>query len=320
MKNIVIDLLGADLPQEELVKGVLLAKERFTSYGFILVGDKNKLLPLVGESERIEYVDCKEAFSNNANPLLLAKGGDETSLAKALIRLRDDVSTIGMISAGATGGLIVGSIFKLGLLPGVKRPALMANLLSIKGRTVSLIDCGANTDVDAEKLVQLAHLGASFYEGYLGVSSPRVGLLNNGKEEHKGNKITKEAYQLLKDSDLNFVGNIEGNDVFLDKADVIACDGFAGNLILKNAEATAMIAKKMALSVMTNEEDKKKVEATIDHFFDYNDQGGAIILGCKKPVIKAHGMAKPTTIVATISDLVKLDEHHYLETLEKTQM
>lgn len=320
MKKIVIDTLGADRGIDVFVKGAILAKETYPDYMIVFVGNENELLPIIKESGLKEYeiVDAKEVFLNTDSPMDLVKGKDETSLVKGLVKLKNDDECVAMISAGSTGGFLVGSIFRLGLIEGVKFPALASPMINIHEKWFALLDCGANLDIDAKTLLKFAKMGTALMKSAFGnLENPRVGLLNVGKEETKGNAMAKEAYGLLKESNLNFVGNVEGHEIYLDKADVIACDGFVGNIFLKGAEALSMVLEKIMLNFGKDDPNIIKASQYIHKNFNYNDEGAAIFLGPRKICLKAHGHATEKTILSAIRFAVTLNEGSFIENLNK---
>lgn len=248
----------------------------------------------------------------------LVKGKDETSLVKGLNLLKEDDECIAMISAGSTGGFLVGSIFRLGLIEGIRFPALASPMINIHEKWFALLDCGANLDVDAKSLLKFAKMGSALMKSAFGqIENPRVGLLNVGKEETKGNAVTKEAYPMFKESSLNFVGNIEGHEIYLDKADVITCDGFVGNVFLKGAEALSMVIEKIVYNFGKDDPNIQKACSYIHKNFNYNEEGAAIFLGPKKICLKAHGHATSNTIVSSIRFAVTLHEGNFIENIHK---
>ena len=314
MKDIVIDLLGSDYGQEELLLGVIKAIKKFKEYRFVCAGDKKSILPTLEknkvDSSRFKILDTNKVITNDDNPMLIARGEFlDTSLLLCLNYLKEHTSSIGLITAGSTGATLVGSRFKLGLINNIQTPALGAILKSYKGKDFLLLDCGANLSFTSDKYVEFAQIGNAFMKAYLKTNNPRVALLNVGKEEHKGTPILKEAYLALKEKDINFIGNIEGNDVFLNKADIIVCDGFTGNVVLKNAESVGLICS----NITTNEKEKNKIIS----LFNYTSLGGALVLGAKKIIYKAHGSSKASSIVPICTDLINLDKNNYIRIIEK---
>lgn len=307
-KKIIVDICGADEAPQVIVKGALDALKKQDEYDLVIAGPEGIIKEtFAGEdpsvSERVEIIDAAEAVTNHDNPTNMIKGLNETSIVKALCALKDREDIAGMVSAGSTGCLMVGSIFRLGLFKGLMQPALSSALWNVNGKYFCLVDCGANVNAKAKDIKDYARMGSAFMEAMNRVGSPRVGLVNVGKEKGKGNDLAKEAYALLAaDESINFIGNIEGSDILLDNADVIVCDGFTGNVILKTLEAAGMTAAAMA----------GRPENVVK-FFDYNSQGGATFLGTKKIIVKAHGAANADTICSCILQAIALDEGGFIE-------
>ena len=219
------------------------------------------------------------------------------------------------ISAGNTGALLTGAVTIIKRIKGVERPALGTLMPMENGKSSLLIDAGANVDAKPSFLVQFAKMGSVYMENVMGIKNPKVGLINIGTEKEKGNTLTKETYELLEESDINFVGNIEARDLFLGKVDVMVCDAFVGNVILKFAEGFAgsilRIIKKELLSSFLS-----KVGALLSSgsfkrlkkYFDYSKVGGAPFIGLSGLVVKAHGNSKEKDIVGAINQCIKFIE------------
>ena len=319
MKKVVIDTLAGDNSAYEIARGGVLAKKSDPSLGVVLVGPKEDLLNAIADeglkASDFELIDCNLAFTNHDNPKTLAMGENHTSLAEGLAKLKNDPECIGIISCGSTGGLLVGSIFRLGMLAHCKIPALAARLYAVTGRPLILLDCGANMDIDAKLMAKFAKLGSALANSLENVENPRIGLLNVGKEEGKGNAVLKEAYGLLKDSNLNFVGNLEGHDIFMEKADVIVCDGYVGNVVLKLAESLGLYASRVVGSVEDSEKAQYLSKVVHDNFA-YTELGASILLGPKKICLICHGSADRNGVFETIGMMKKLDEGHLITSLE----
>ena len=307
-KKIIVDICGADQAPEVLVKGAVEALKSQNEYDLVIAGPSGIIESAFQDEDpeirkRAEIVAADGVVTNHDNPALMVRGRDDTSMVQALLTLKAREDIVGMVSAGATGSLMVGSIFRLGLFKGLMQPALSTALWNVHDRYFCLVDCGANVNAKAKDLGDYARMGSAFMEAMNGVSEPRVGLVNVGKEKGKGNDLAKETYDLLEaDGEINFIGNIEGSDVLLDIADVIVCDGFTGNVILKNLEATGMAAAKMVGS-----------PERLVKFFDYNSQGGATFLGTKKIIVKAHGAANADTIKACIDQAWTMEKGGFTE-------
>ena len=227
-----------------------------------------------------------------------------------------------MLSAGSTGALLIGSIRHLGLIKGLRTPALSSDLPLFNGKLVCLVDCGANIACTPHDLVRFALMGNAFKECVCPDIKPRVALLSVGKEEGKGNDLIKEAYSLIKELPINFIGNMEGSDLVTGYADVVVSDGFSGNIILKCAEASGLVAKGIVdeMAKRENRSDDPLIKA-ISHYinqtFNYNARGGATFLGTEKALIKMHGCAVEDTVVACIDQLLRLEKAGFREKIKK---
>ena len=317
MKKIVIDCLGADKPQEEIALGAILAKD--LPLNFILVGDADVLSPLLKKHgvdlSRYKIIDAKKTIENGSDPRLAIRGGEETSVVKAIDCAKED-DCIGLLSAGNTGAVLVGSIFRIGLVSGLKFPALGCNLINIHNKYFCLLDCGASLEVTPEQMIKFARIGSAVASSYYGLPSPRIGLLNVGKEEGKGNSFAKESYKALKEAGLNFVGNIEGSDILMDKADVIVCDGYSGNIALKAIESTAMVCRQIVLNESKDDDNLVSAAAKIHALFGYTDLGASLVYGCKKIIMKPHGSSSSKTIAACIKIALDMDDKGLVDALE----
>ena len=306
-KKMIVDICGADAAPAIIMAGAVDALRDQNEYDIVLCGPKEVIDDGLGECQedilqRIEVVYAQEAVTNYDNPTEVIRGKNETSMVKALCTLKERDDIVGMVSAGCTGSLLVGSIFRLGLFKGLKQPSLSSALLNTDRRYFCLCDCGANMSREVKDIVDYAIMGSAFMEAMNGVESPRVGLVNVGKEKGKGNDLAKECYDALEaEQSINFIGNIEGSDVLTDKADVVVCDGFTGNILLKTIEAAGMIAARMAGS-----------PEDIVSFFDYNSQGGATFLGTKKIIVKAHGAAGRETVKACLDQGWRLEKGGFI--------
>ncbi len=317
MRKIIIDVCGSDFGPETILRGVKGALDLLGNYQLIVVGDEPTVRAVLGEdviSEHgIEILHAEDVITNHDAPTAVFRGREKASMVMALDRLKSDDDCVGMLSAGNTGALMVGSIFRLGLAKGLRQPALASDLPGFGEKHVVLVDCGAGIDSKPEDLVGFALMGTACARAMYGVSSPKVALLSVGREEGKGNTLTKEAFALLKQQPIDFIGNIEGNDIFTGEADVVVCDGFTGNVVLKNVEAVAKHAVSMldvpGVSAETQailEKIKRQLFAT----FGYNDQGGAIFLGTAKSIVKMHGCATESTVRACIDQMIRMENNN----------
>lgn len=309
MKNnkIVLDTLGADMLPEEICEGLLLNGN--SDYHYIIIGPKEKLASVLQKSKlSYEIISTDDFIRNAENPINIIKNRETSSLYIALNQVKQD-DVIGLVTAGSTGAVMVGSMFILGLQPHLQSAVLACVLYNFDGKSFCLVDCGANVNPVEADMLTFANLGNEFMRSYGRVQNPKIGLLSIGKEKGKGNQLTKKAYTLLEESNLNFVGNIEADEVFTSDIDVLVSDGFSGNLLLKSTESLALqISSKIVDKVCLSNTDKEKINKEIYRLFAYNDQAGAILLGVNKPVIKVHGKANSQTIASGIKQLIDLHQ------------
>lgn len=318
--KIVVDAMGGDYAPDEVVKGVAQALEEDKDLEVILVGDLDKIDGTIFASakDRVTVVDAKDIITNDDIPTVAIKQKKESSLVKAMDIVSADENVGGLVSAGSTGAVLVGAFMKIGRIKGISRPALAPILPTVKGdQKVILCDCGANIDCKAINLHHFAIMGNAFSKAMLGTENPRIGLISNGAEDHKGTELNQEVFALLKeDEKLNFAGNCEARDLLSGDYDVVVSDGFNGNIALKSAEGTAgaifTILKdgieKGGLKAKLGYLMLKPVLRNLKRKVDYNQQGGAAFLGVNKVVVKAHGSSKAKAISASILMAKKLAE------------
>lgn len=306
--RIAVDGYGGDNAPAEVVKGVLAALEADKDLEILLTGKSEELSALAGEHDRLFIRDAREVISCEETPTVAIRTKKDSSLVVALDAVKDGEAE-GLVSAGSTGAVLIGATLKIGRVKGVERPALAPALPTVTGGNVILCDCGANVDCKPSYLVGFARMAQAYQKGVFGVENPRIGLLNNGAEETKGNAFSVECHALLKAAQgINFVGNVEARDILSGEVDVVVADGFDGNVALKSAEGTAnavltllkqgvyaggLRAKLGALLL-------KPVFKGLKRTLDYNEHGGAAFLGLKKPVVKAHGSSKAKSICGAI--------------------
>ena len=322
--KVVVDAFGGDNAPLEVVEGAILALKENKDLTVVLCGDENKIKEILkGRDERIEIVHASEVITNDDIPTVAIRQKKDSSLVKAFDLLKEDESIIGLVSAGSTGAILSGAIMKIGRIKGISRPALAPILPTKKGTDVIIIDSGANVDCKSVNLLHFAIMGSAYYSIVENVENPRVALLNNGSEEHKGNELVKETYPLMKKLPINFVGNCEGKEVMGGDVDVIVTDGFAGNVLLKGVEGTASailsVLKKEIKSrpmSMVGALFMKKTFKALKTKLDANKHGGAPFLGCKKLVVKNHGSCGRENICASIMQVIKLHENNLIEKIE----
>ena len=312
MTKIVIDTLGADMGFEPIVTGTANALMENPDFFPVLVGpgeEVKKILDREGiDPSRYELVEASAYIRNEDPPTCIFGGCDDTSMAIAYGKLKQDADCDAMLSAGNTGALLVGSICRLGLLRGLKFPVLASALPCNGENLLCLVDCGANIECTADDLARFARMGHVFSKSYCGIENPRVGLMSVGREAQKGTPLIQQAYQKISQLDLNFVGNVEGSDLVSNYADVIVTDGFSGNLLLKCAESVGKAAMEIARKCGAGEPVVEKIRQSLFETFDFNSRGAATFLGTKKTVVKMHGNANADTVVASIAQILRLEK------------
>jgi glycerol-3-phosphate acyltransferase PlsX len=283
--NISLDMMGGDFSPHEVVKGVqFYLRESPANTVLWLIGDEHQVQPLLVEygipAEAVRIVHSSQVIEMNEHPTRALKEKQQSSIAIGFHLLATG-KTDAFISAGNTGAMLVGAHYSLKPIEGIQRPTISTVLPKDNGKAGVLLDVGVNADCKPENLNQFAVLGSLYAEHILGIARPRVGLLNIGEEEGKGNLLTQAAYPLLKENrDIHFIGNIEGRDLLQDKADVMVCEGFTGNVILKLAESLYDIASR------------HRIESEYFDRFDFEYYGGTPLLGVTKPVIIGHGISR----------------------------
>lgn len=279
-----LDMMGGDFAPLEAIKGVSQYFDETSSTARIcLVGDKAALEPLITEhklpTDRINIVHAPEVIGMHEHPTKALKEKQQSSIAIGFHLLATG-KTDAFISAGNTGAMLVGALFSIKALPGVLRPTISTIIPKEDGSTSLLLDVGLNADCKPEQLNQFAVMGSVYAQQILGVEDPKVALVNVGEEEGKGNILAQGAYPLLKENQhIHFIGNIEGRDILAGKADVMVCDGFTGNIILKLAESLHGIAER------------QQIKNEYFDRFNFENYGGTPVLGVAKPVIIGHGIS-----------------------------
>ncbi len=299
--KIAVDAMGGDYAPREVVMGVLEASRQGVE--IILVGDGEKILRELGKerSSRIEVVHAKETIAMGDQPAVAVRRKRDSSIVKS-IQLVKKGTAGAFVSAGSTGAVMAAALIELGRITGIDRPAIAAVIPGKKGGTI-LLDAGANVDCKPKNLLQFGIMGHLYARKMLGVKNPRVGLLSLGEEESKGNELTLKAFPLLKEAGINFVGNVEGRDLFTGSVNVVVCDGFVGNVALKAGEGMAMALTRMIREELTRNwlyrmgtVPALPVLKGIMRKVDYAEYGGAPLLGVNGVVIICHGSSKALAI------------------------
>jgi glycerol-3-phosphate acyltransferase PlsX len=281
---IAIDMMGGDFAPLEAVKGVLqYLTEENSSSNLALIGDEQALAPLIKENNlpagRFKIIHADQVIEMHEHPTKALKEKKRSSIAIGFHLLASGKADA-FISAGNTGAMLVGALFTIKAVDGVLRPTISSVIPQDNGGTGLLLDVGLNADCKPEQLNQFAVMGSVYAQLILGVDNPRVALINVGEEEGKGNILAQATYPLLKaNKHINFIGNIEGRDILIDKADVMVCEGFTGNILLKLAESLYEVSHK------------KQLHDEYFERFNFEIYGGTPILGVAKPVVIGHGIS-----------------------------
>ncbi len=319
--KIALDAMGGDFAPQVLVEGAYIARDSL-GVELVLVGDEVKIREIIGDRNiPFEIVHTDEAIEMDEHPTQAIKTKKRASLVVAVEMLKAG-KVDAVVSAGNTGAFVACSSLILGTLPGIERPSIGVTIPTLRN-PIFIIDTGANVDCKPNYLYQFAIMGISYSHNILGVKHPRVGLLNIGAEETKGNNLTKSVYPLLKKLK-NFVGNVEGNDIFEDKADVIVCDGFIGNVLLKFAEGFAYTFGKIVRDSIVDSPIPRSARFFVDSainnafsIYDFSEYGGTPLLGVNGICIVAHGRSNAKAIFNSIKVAKKSIESNLLKEIEE---
>lgn len=301
--KIIVDAFGGDNAPLEIIKGSIEAKNEY-GIDIIFTGNEKIIRSVASKNNidisGIEIIHTEDVITREENGSDIVKSKKNSSMGIGMYALADGKGDA-FVSAGNSGAICVGAAMIVKRIKGIKRPGFASVIPKSEG-CLMLLDCGANVDCRADMLLQFGMMGSIYMEKVMGIKNPRIGLANCGTEEHKGTALQHEAYALLKESELNFIGNVEGRDIPQDGCDVLVCDGFTGNLIIKTYEGVAMVLMSKVKDVFTKGLKNKLAAAMVlsdfkkmKKEFDYKEYGGAPILGCAKPVFKAHGSADART-------------------------
>ena len=309
MLRLAVDAMGGDYAPSEIVKGAIAAVNKAEDLEIFLVGSREAICKSIGKeinSSRIKIIDTKEVIANNEDPGMAIRSKKNSSMVVAMHLVRDGQADA-VISAGNTGALMGGGLLFLERLCGIKRPALLTVIPTLEGDGTVVLDVGANMDAKPEHLLQYATMGQIYAREMLGKDNPRVALLNIGSEENKGNVQVKSAYRLFREHVHNFVGNMEAKEIFQGVTDVLVCDGFAGNVLLKAIEGFsrdifAYLRKEINRSFQARLASAllspvfKKVRSTLDE----SEYGGGLLIGVKGACFKCHGSSREKAITQAI--------------------
>ena len=329
MIKVVVDAFGGDKSPEVNVKGAIKAVNEIEDLHVIFTGDENilneQLKSYVFDKERVSIVHAPEVIGCDEQPTIAIKKKKDSSMCVAYDLLKNDESVGAMVSIGSSGAILAGGVLKIGRLKGVKRPAFCPILPTMDGKVFAICDSGSNVDCKPEYLNQFAVMGSIYMKKAFGVENPRVALLNVGVESEKGDLLRKEVYPMLKENKhINFVGNMESRDALSGDYDLIVCDGFSGNVLIKSIEGTAMELLKKIKKIFTKSF-KNKMGALLlkddvmklKDEMDYNNYGGAVLLGASKTIIKGHGGSKWNAVYNCVKQAYKIEKTKLNEEIAK---
>lgn len=325
MYKIAIDAMGGDNAPNAIIKGALDAQKEIDGIEVILLGKKDIIQKQMDiHDEKAEIIDAPQVIHTGDKPLIAIRQKKNSSLVKGLMMIKEGTADA-FVSAGSTGAVFAGSLFNVGRIKGVDRPALAAILPTKDGKTI-LLDIGANADCKEKYLLQFAKMGKAYMKLVEGIESPTVGLINIGTEEEKGNELYREVNKLMREDDsLNFVGNVEPREALNSAADVLVCDGFTGNILLKTlegmgtylfqnikAELMRNVFTKLAAAVL------KKGFMNVKSKMDHKEYGGTPLLGVNGCVIKAHGSSDAYSFKRAIVQAVNYLEKDITNVIKDT--
>ena len=325
--RIILDGMGGDNAPSAIVEGAVLASKEI-NHEIIIIGKEELLYQELKKykynHDKITVADAREVITNDEAPVRAVRSKKDSSIVKGINMVKQGEGDI-FISAGSTGALLSGGLFILGRIQGIDRPALASIYPIVGGEPSLLVDAGANAECKPNNLLEFGIMGNIYMEKVIGRPSPRVGLVNIGTEAAKGSTLTKAAYELLEQSNMNFVGNVEAREVPKSACDVIVCDGFTGNVVLKLTEGLAWnILQVIKMKFTDGVKAKLGAALLIDKLgelkkeFDYSEYGGAPILGIKGPVVKMHGSSNANAVKNTILKGIPFVEENVVETIQNS--
>lgn len=318
MINIAVDCFGGDRGPQACVDGALSALGIYSDLSIVFYGDEAVIRDcLKGRdypARRVRVVHAPEVIGCDEKPTDVIRMKRNSSMMKAIMDLRDSDEIQGMVSVGSTGALVTGALVRVGRVKGVIRPAFCPVLPTMSGGVVGVCDSGANVTVDPAMLRQFAIMGSLYMKNVYGVERPRVALLNVGVEAEKGDDVRQEAYRLLAETEsINFVGNMESRDLLSGAYDLVVCDGFSGNVLIKATEGTALeILKMVKRSIFSNWKYKlgallqSKMFSEIKQMMNYHNYGGSVLLGASKVVVKGHGSSNDVAVGKCIEQAFRM--------------
>ncbi len=325
--KIILDGMGGDNAPEAIVEGAVLASKEI-QHQIAIIGKedliKNELKKYKYDEAKIHVINAEEVITNDEAPVRAVRSKKDSSIVKGINMVKSGDGDI-FVSAGSTGALLAGGLFILGRIPGIDRPALASIYPIVGGIPSLLVDAGANSECKPNNLLEFGIMGNIYREKVIGRKNPKVGLVNIGAEAAKGSTLTKAAYSLLEQSDMNFIGNVEAREVPMGACDVIVTDGFTGNVLLKLTEGMALNMLKTLKKRFTDGAKAKLGAALlIDKIrglkqeFDYSEYGGAPILGVKGPIVKMHGSSNANAVKNTIIKGIPYAEEKVVDIIQNS--
>ncbi|KPL61165.1 phosphate acyltransferase PlsX [Rossellomorea vietnamensis] len=320
--RLAVDAMGGDHAPKEIVLGVKRALREFNDIEVLLYGDEKQIKQYITPEDRLTIVHTDEVIEGTDEPVRAVKRKKNASMVLMAQAVKNGEADA-CISAGNTGALMTAGLFIVGRIDGIERPALAPTLPTLDGKGFLMLDLGANVDAKPEHLAQYAVMGSIYSEKVRGINNPRVGLLNIGTEDKKGNELTKKTFQLLKELPINFVGNVESRDLLDGPADVVVTDGFTGNMVLKTIEGTALSVFSMLKKTFTASTKNKLAAGLVKNdlkqlknMLDYTEYGGAGLFGLKAPVIKAHGSSNEVALYNAMRQAREMVKHDVSNTIK----
>lgn len=324
--KLIVDCFGGDKGCSPCIEAAKKAAQTHPGITFVLVGDEKQIRAELPEGlAGFEVVHASDVVTGNDKPTDAIRLKRESSMIKAIRLLREDETADGLISVGPTGVLIAAATLRIGRVEGIRRPAFCPILPTMNGGIVGICDSGANVECTPEMLLQFAVMGSEYLKAAFHIPSPRVALLNVGTEEEKGDDLHREAYKLLKaNGDINFQGNMESRDLLSGNYDLVVCDGFSGNVLVKATEGTAVeLMKKIKKDIFSKLLYKigalfmKKMFEEEKRFMNYQNYGGSVLLGTEKIIIKGHGSSNATAVYKCIEQAIAMQESNLNERLRE---
>ncbi|WP_201713761.1 phosphate acyltransferase PlsX [Rossellomorea arthrocnemi] len=321
--KLAVDAMGGDHAPKEIVLGVKRALSEFNDIEVLLYGDEERIKHYITPEDRLTIIHTDEMIEGTDEPVRAVKRKKNASMVLMAQAVKNGEADA-CISAGNTGALMTAGLFIVGRIEGIERPALAPTLPTLDGTGFLMLDLGANVDAKPEHLAQYAVMGSIYAEKVRGIKNPRIGLLNIGTEDKKGNELTKKAFQLLKEQPINFVGNVESRDLLDGPADVVVTDGFTGNMVLKTIEGTALSVFSLLKKTFTASTKNKLAAGLVKNdlkqlknMLDYTEYGGAGLFGLKAPVIKAHGSSNEVAFYNAMRQARDMVKHDVSKTIKE---